>query len=423
MVTNKKNSLPVLKDRKAALLAFTPAILTAVVSASVPMEASLVLPVFGFLIMSVFFGLVALWWQAETERQNLAVQLAGLEQEAPVPAAPLVLRPPRRAESPASILRELARTAGEQGLAADVNPMVRGQVHAVRFPEPSLLPSMRSPSAEEASRMRRVAQAFEADRIELHLQPVVSLPHRKIRFYEALARLRLMDGTLLPPAEFLPVLEASGRASDFDRRVLMRSMAIARHLVARGSDAIVVVNITAHSIAEPGFLWSLAGLIDSSPDLLGKIVLEMPQHSWRHLDADHRAALAALRERSVPFSLDRAADLRVDPEALADLGVRFIKLPADLMIKAAEQADGRYAGPELDVRDFAPALRRQGIRLIAERVDEDGMVPLLCDLGVPLAQGFAFAAPRPVKEEIFDQQAAKQPFDLGEAPALLRRVG
>ena len=77
MVTNKKNIIPALKDRKAALLAFTPAILTAAVSASVPMEAGLVLPVFGFLIMSVFFGLVALWWQAETERQNLATQLAG----------------------------------------------------------------------------------------------------------------------------------------------------------------------------------------------------------------------------------------------------------------------------------------------------------------------------------------------------------
>ena len=69
------------------------------------------------------------------------------------------------------------------------------------------------------------------------------------------------------------------------------------------------------------------------------------------------------------------------------------------------------------------SLRRQGIRLVAERVDEDGMVPLLCDLGVPLAQGFAFAAPRPVKTEILDEQAALQPVDMTEAPARLRRVG
>lgn len=421
MVTNKKK-IPVLRDRKAALLAFTPAFLTTAAAASVPMEASLVLPVFGFLVMAVFFGLVVLWWQAETERQNLAVQLAGLTQEDQAPAAPLVLRTSVRAGSPAAVLRELALAAGaEASMGNSAAPLALAQT--VRFPEPSLLPSMRSPSTEETSRMRLVTQAFEADRIELHLQPVVSLPHRKIRFYETLARLRPADGTLLSPAEFLPILEASGRASDFDRRVLIRSMAIARHLVARGSEAIVAVNLTAHSIAEPGFLWSLASLIDASPDLLGKIVLEMPQHSWRHLDADHRAGLAALRERGVPFSLDRAADLRFDPEALADLGIRFMKLPADLMIKAAEQADGRYAGPEPDVRDFASALRRQGIRLVAERVDADDMVPVLCDLGVPLAQGFAFAAPRPVKPEIAGEQAAPRPFGLDDAPTLLRRAG
>ncbi|MPR07402.1 EAL domain-containing protein [Microvirga tunisiensis] len=125
----------------------------------------------------------------------------------------------------------------------------------------------------------------------------------------------------------------------------------------------------------------------------------------------------------MPFSLDRATDLRFDPVALADLGIRFMKLPADLMIEAAEQADGRYAGPELDVRDFASALRRQGIRLIAERVDEGDMVPVLCDLGVPLAQGFVFAGPRPVKPEVAGEPTAPQPFGLEDAPTLLRRAG
>ncbi|WP_114945355.1 EAL domain-containing protein [Microvirga calopogonii] len=426
MVTNTKN-ISVLRDRKTTLLAFVPAILAAGASAYVPKEAGIILPVFGFLIISVFFGLVFLWWQSETERQARAMhQLAALEPKEPVPAAPLVLRPPVRADSPVTLLRELALSAGAQMYNADPGSGRPEQVQAAYFPEPSLLPSMRRPSTEEISRVRLVNQAFETDRIELHLQPVVSLPQHKIRFYEALARLRLADGTLMGPAEFLPIIEASGHASDFDRRVLVRTMAVARHLVARGSEAIVGVNLTAHSIAEPGFLWSLARLFDASPDLLGKIVLEMSQQSWRCLDADHRAALATLRERGVPFSLDRATDLRFDPARLADLGIRFMKLPASLMIEAAEQADGRYAGPELDVRDFAPALRRQGILLIADRVEDDRMVPMLCDLGVPLAQGFAFAAPRAVKPEIAAEQQAAQPFTpfpVADGPTLLRRAG
>jgi cyclic-di-GMP phosphodiesterase TipF (flagellum assembly factor) len=271
--------------------------------------------------------------------------------------------------------------------------------------------------------MRLVTQAFEADRIELHLQPIVSLPQRKIRFYEALARLRLADGTLLGPSEFLPLLECFGRAPEFDRRVLALTMTVARHLVARGSEAIVGVNLSAHSIAEPGFLWSLEGLLEASPELLGRIVLELPQHSWRHLDADQKTALAALRDKGVPFALDRAADLRFDPRVLADLGLRFMKLPAELLVAAAAQDEGLHDGPELSVWDFASALRRQGIKLIAERVDRDEMVPVLCDLGAPLAQGFAFAAPRPVKAEVLGEQAPPQPAVLDDMQPLLRRAG
>jgi cyclic-di-GMP phosphodiesterase TipF (flagellum assembly factor) len=432
MVTNKKIT-PVLKDRKAALLAFTPAFLTAAASAYVPMEAGLVMPVFALLITMVVCGLFVLWRQVEANRHPGSVRSSGPGQGRS-PAMPLVPRPARTGvEGPAGVLRQLARAAGEPESAAQVTPalpakpaltLVAGAAPGPeRFPEPSLLPSIRRLSADETSRIRLVTQAFEADRIELHLQPIVSLPQRRIRFYEVLARLRLADGTLLPPAEFLPVLECSGRASDFDRRILIRAMAIARHLMARGSDAIVGVNLSAHSIAEPGFLWSLAGLLDSSPDTFGRIVLELPQHSWRHLDADLTAALATLRERGVPFSLDRAADLRFDPQMLADLGLRFMKLPADMMIKAAGQEDGFCAGPDLDVRDFASVLRRQGIRLIAERVDQEEMVPILSDLGIPLAQGFAFAAPRPVKPEIAGEQDLPRPFGLEDAPTRLRRAG
>ncbi|MFC1456697.1 EAL domain-containing protein [Microvirga arabica] len=421
MVITKK-IIPALKGRKAALLAFTPAFLTASASAYVPMEAGLVMPVFALLITMVIGGLIILWRQAEAGSRPA------------FPDAPPAPQPARVAgQGAAVLLRELAKAAeAPEGAAPAAQArrakpaltLVSGSAgNPENFPEPSLLPSIRRLSPDEASRIRLVTQAFEADRIELHLQPIVSLPQGKIRFYEALARLRLADGTLLSPAEFLPILECSGRAADFDRRILIRAIAVARHLVARGSEAIVGVNLSAHAIVEPGFLWSLAGLLDSSPDILGRIVLELPQHSWRHLDADLKNALASLRERGVPFSLDRAADLRFDPQALAELGVRFMKLPADLLIRAAEQQDGRYAGPDLDVRDFASALRRQGIRLIAERVDRDEMVPVLEDLGVPLAQGFAFGAPRPVKPEIAGEQDLPRPFGLEDAPTRLRRAG
>jgi cyclic-di-GMP phosphodiesterase TipF (flagellum assembly factor) len=280
---------------------------------------------------------------------------------------------------------------------ADVPPAVPKKPEPVQ-PEPSLFPAARKEPAipdAEARRMAAIVQAFETDRIELHLQPIVALPQRKVRFYEALARLRLADESILVPAEFLPLLERLGHAAEFDRRVLGRALAIARHLMARGSEAVVSVNIAPKSMEEPGFLRSLARIFDAYPDTVGRIVLELSQRCWRTLDAERAGALAVLRDKGVPLALDRATDLRLDPLSLADRGVRFVKLPADLLILADQNR-----GLDIEAADLASVLRRAGIKLIAEKVEREEAVPDLIDLDVPLAQGFVFAAPRAVRSEV-----------------------
>lgn len=292
---------------------------------------------------------------------------------------------------------------------------------AVRpVPQPVPQPMPRKPE-EEIRRMRQIMQAFEADGIELHLQPIVGLPQRRIRFYEALARLRLADGTLLGPSEFLGVLERLGRAPEFDRRVLSRAMAVAHHLLAKGSEAIICMNLTPHAVREPGFLWSLMGILDAAHEILGRVVLEFPQECWRDLDADRREALAALQAKGVPLSLDTATDLRFDARDLADLGVRFLKLPAELLAAAGRDESHRL-GPELGVRDFASALRREGIKLVAEHVEDEEMVPILADLGVPLAQGFVFSPPRAVKAEVLAAAGARRASPEG-LQSRLQRAG
>lgn len=359
--------------------------------------AGFLLPLLAFLCMAACAGGAVAWLRADT-----ALRVA--ERAASQATANYVLLANRL-----SRLERLVQTPPLHGRQKAAEPQA---AEAAMTQAPKELPGDRG-------RRHMIMQAFEADWIELHLQPIVGLPQRKIRFYEALSRLRLADGTLLGPSEFLGILESLGRAPEFDRRVLARALAVARHLVARGSEAIVGVNLSAHSIQEPGFLWSLVGLMDAAPEALGKIVLELPQECWNRLDADRRAALASLRERGVPLSVDRAFDLRIEAKALADLGVRFVKLPAERLIAAADRGERAFAEGERDLRDLARDLRREGIRLVAERVEREEMVPVLADLGVPLAQGFVFAAPRAVKADVFRERSKPQPSSAEGAPVLL----
>lgn len=289
----------------------------------------------------------------------------------------------------------------EPAEAADLDPL---------FDEPP--PVVVDPQAER--RMQAFVRALREDRIEIHLQPIVNLPQRKTRFYEALPRLRLSDEELVLPEEFLPGLERAGALAELDGKVAARAAAIARHLVVRGSDAFVTCNLSHPSLTTPGFLVALGRILEAYPDVAGRVGFEIAQRSWRMLDAPLAAALDGLRAKGAPFLLDRAGDLRLDPYGLADRGVRFVKIPSALLLA---QLQPGAQGLDIAVGDLAGALARAGIRLVADAVDREEDVPDLIDLDVPLAQGLVLGAPRAVRSDLIGGPPGRGGGGGAEPPA------
>lgn len=272
-----------------------------------------------------------------------------------------------------------------------------------------------------------IVAAFDRERLEIHLQPVVSLPQRKVVAYEALARLRI-DDLSLEAGQYLPALERHGRTTELDRRLLGRTGTIVRHLARRGSDARVTYGLSPLSLFEPGFLKEIARMAGDEQALAG-LEIALPQGSWRGLDSGQRSLLAALRGR-VGFSLDRPTDLRFDIRELAELGVGQVRVPANLMLRPPGL---RNAVTDIAVEDLAPALARARIRLVVTDVATEADVPDLIDLNVPFAQGSAFAPARPVRGEILSPLLPEAPPlpPPGDDPgterrsfrSLLRRAG
>ncbi|KAA0121043.1 EAL domain-containing protein [Methylobacterium sp. P1-11] len=251
-----------------------------------------------------------------------------------------------------------------------------------------------------------IIAAFEGEGLEIHLQPVVTLPQRKVVAYEALARLRI-GGPGTPPAEpdaFLPVLERYGRTTELDRRMLQRASIVARHLARRGSETLLTYSLSPLSLFEPGLLRELARTAADDPALAG-LTIALPQESWRRLDAGQRGLLAPLQGR-IGFSLDRPDDLRFEAAELAALGIGQVKVPAEMLLRPGANR-GRLS--DIAIEDTAPALGRAGIRVVATGVADEADVPDLIDLDVPFAQGTAFAAPRPVRAEVLATPPSEEP--------------
>jgi cyclic-di-GMP phosphodiesterase TipF (flagellum assembly factor) len=116
--------------------------------------------------------------------------------------------------------------------------------------------------------------------------------------------------------------------------------------------------------------------------------------TFRKLGPTESEHLAAMSQRGYRFSIDHVRDLRIDPRELAERGVRFIKVPAALLLDPK-----RSSASDIHPSDLSDLLGRFGIDLIAEKIEGERAVVDLLDYDVRFGQGFLFAPPRPLRSE------------------------
>jgi cyclic-di-GMP phosphodiesterase, flagellum assembly factor TipF len=233
--------------------------------------------------------------------------------------------------------------------------------------------------------------AVAAGEIEVHLQPVVTLPQRKLRYYEALARLKTDDGELVAAGDFLSDAEAAALMPKVDYLAAARSVQIVRRLLLQKREVGLFCNLSAATLADPG-LSKFLELMDANRAIAAALVFEFTQAAVRAMGPIEYAGLAALAERGFRFSMDNLTDLRVNARELNERGFRFVKVPAPLLFN-------RLGAVGADIRpaDFSESLGRFGIDLIADRIEHENTVIDLLDYDVRFGQGILFSPPRPLR--------------------------
>jgi cyclic-di-GMP phosphodiesterase TipF (flagellum assembly factor) len=295
------------------------------------------------------------------------------------------------------------------------------QVNALAAPEdgsvPQRLPSSgeseiasgsgRFPGMTREAVAELVAKAADANRIDLYLQPIVTLPQRKVRYYEALSRLRTENGDIIPAGDFIDYAETFGLMPKLDNLLAFRCVQVTRRLQLKSRDVGLFCNISASTLADPPAFKQFLDFMDANRALATSIIFEFTQDAYRNFGPLEYESLAALAERGFRYSIDHVADLRMEPKELADRHVRFLKVPAKLLLNKAINAQS-----DIHPEDLADLLARFGIDLIAEKIEGENTVVDLLDYDVRFGQGFLFSPPRPVRAEALQGVA-----ETGMAPA------
>jgi cyclic-di-GMP phosphodiesterase TipF (flagellum assembly factor) len=265
---------------------------------------------------------------------------------------------------------------------------------ATAAPAPAQQTIAAAPARNATQLLAAVKNAIEENRLDIYLQPMVTLPQRKVRFYEAVTRLRDDKDQVLAADDFIATAEAGGLIGRIDHMVMLRCVQVLRRLLVRNKDVGVFCNVSAATLGNPVNFAQCLDFLEANRALAPSFVLEFKQATFRNLGPAETEHLAALSQRGYRFSIDHVSDLRIEPRELADRGVRFIKVPAALLL------DPRQASTsDIHPSDLSDLLGRFGIDLIAERIEGERAVVDLLDFDVRFGQGFLFAPPRPLRPE------------------------
>ena len=265
-------------------------------------------------------------------------------------------------------------------------------------------------SRSQAQILAAVRSAVDENRIDIYLQPMVTLPQRKVRFYEAVTRLRDDKDQVLAAEDFIAIAEAAGLIGRIDHMVMLRSVQVLRRLMVRNKDVGVFCNVAAATLSNPATFAQCLDFLEANRALAPSLVLEFKQATFRKLGPTETEHLAALAQRGYRFSIDHVTDLQIEPRELADRGVRYIKVPAALLLDQKLSPTS-----EIHPSDLSDLLGRFGIDLIAERIEGERAVVDLLDYDVRFGQGFLFAPPRPLRPEAAPAAGGSPPSNPQES--------
>ena len=235
-----------------------------------------------------------------------------------------------------------------------------------------------------------VREALREDRVDVYLQPIVSLPQRKMRYYECYTRIRTDDGKVIGPGQYIELAERAGLVSAIDNMLLFRTVQLIRRTQRRNFDTAFFCNISKESLADTDFIGDFVDFVSENQDLAAKIYFEFAQADIEHAPPATIGNLARLAELGFRFSLDGVDSLAFDFAGLSARNFRFVKVDAATLLHAGDDVVLGDIAPE----DLKKTLDRHGLDMIVEKVESERQLVELLDYGIDYGQGYLFGEPR-----------------------------
>ncbi|MEA2179551.1 MAG: diguanylate cyclase, partial [Solirubrobacteraceae bacterium] len=248
-------------------------------------------------------------------------------------------------------------------------------------------------SRERLALAAELHEAITGGQLVLHFQPQASLRTGEIVAVEALVRWEHPTRGLVPPAEFVPLVERSGLGRLLTLEVINLALRAERGWRAASLHLPVAVNTSASTLLDIRFPDDVAELLKGWDPPPGALSLELTEETIMTDPARAQDILARLSELGIELSLDDFGTGYSSLSMLKRLPVRELKIDRSFVMDLLDDP-----GNAAIVRSTVDLAHNLGLRCVAEGVENAESWDLLAEWGCDRAQGYHLSRPVPQQE-------------------------
>jgi EAL domain-containing protein (putative c-di-GMP-specific phosphodiesterase class I) len=269
------------------------------------------------------------------------------------------------------------------------------------------LDKQKETALSELRMAQEITRAIAENQFIPYLQPIVTLPERKLAGFESLIRWQHPQKGMISPLEFIPVAERTQVVWDLDMLMLKRACEIAPKLQnAMGGDnrrLYVSVNLSGVHFDSETLSSRIGEIVKGSGVDPAQIVLEITESALMGDPAVAEKVLKDIRALGLRIALDDFGTGYSSLGYLHRFSIDILKIDRSFVQEIQKNKKS------LDVvRAIVSLAETFGLDIVGEGIEHENEISSLAALGCGYGQGYLFSKPMPPDKAVeFVKENAK----------------
>ncbi|MCW7754883.1 EAL domain-containing protein [Desulfobotulus sp. H1] len=233
-------------------------------------------------------------------------------------------------------------------------------------------------------------KALEEKSFPVWFQPIVDMQTGRVAGCEALVRWQQADGTMISPADFIPMAEETGLIVPLGKLVLEKAIAAATTWPCTRQTPYLAVNVSAPQFEEPDFADMVADCLTTNGFPAKRLHIEITESLLFSRSERAMATLQRLQRLGISIAIDDFGTGYANLAYLRDFSLQQIKIDKSFVAGLPDQPECMEI-----VRSVMELSSCMGFSVVAEGIETEAQKKILQDFSCSLGQGYLFSRPLP----------------------------